>query len=234
LRLRGGTLGFPSGIVGLDSGVRGVVGVGGMRRLLVLAVLLVFAPAARATTLVNDPAHPFSVKQMVQMQRWVDVAGGRVRTVPGTIVMSHRDCTTTDHKEYIGACALGHEIDMPSVDRYTELHELGHEDQMFDGLGDATNYPGMTGWTATKKATVASMLHMPTGSAVNWFFNGDNQAVAEVSADAYAECALRRAWVRWWGHRGSGPDSWVSTTTPYDFEAGPRRFARICDLLRGP
>jgi hypothetical protein len=65
---------------------------------------LVFAGSASATTLVNGPAHPFSAQDFAKPEKWVKAASLRVRTVPGSIVLSHRFCSAKHAPLGLGDC----------------------------------------------------------------------------------------------------------------------------------
>jgi hypothetical protein len=204
-----------------------------MRRALLLAALVLAAlpAAAGATTLVNDPAHPFSASELTQMQRWVDVAGGRVRTVPGEIVMSKQGCPGGAE----AGCAGCRVVAIQDADRFSLMHELGHEDQMYDGPGSPAVAPGDCGsghgWSADKVGAVAALLHTPAvpfWTNVGLDVNG-HAALSELAADAYAQAAIHPRWSQWWGH-GHGA-RWTDTSTPYGFRAGPVRYRAIRSVL---
>lgn len=193
-----------------------------------LAVLLaiLLSASAGATTLVNDKTHPIPAKKLIALQKAVDRS--QIPTIPGNIVISGQAT------EGVGCGLAGdHYIELECLDGFSILHELAHESQMFMGPGSTLwageNFgAGAVGWSDQKIRSLARLLGIKP----------QRERLAEVTADASAVCGLYGdKWRRWWGHyikRTRKVTVWASTPTPYDFEAGPKQYAKICAALRTP
>lgn len=185
-------------------------------RILAVAVvaLAVLASPANATTVENDPARPFSAASFAKVQRWI--ANSHVPT-PARVRFHGGSCPDSFACANIAPCgtqwclAPGEIWAAARPSQFTTMHEVGH-------VMDEMHY------TTEFRARLSALLHTPVDG---WWTSG-----FEVAADAYAMCAIHRRYPgRWWDVRGrNGVAS--GSPTPYDFRAGPRRYLRICNLIR--
>jgi hypothetical protein len=200
--------------------------------LLSIAAALLAPNVACATTLFNDPTHPFSAADFGMMQGWINHA--HISTPRGAQMMTNASCP----QPIALACSYDGQTWMPAgnISREVFLHELGR----------VVN-PRLS---AAAQAALDVQFHVARWSA-GYGVAGyeaaafNTQAGENISADAYAECAIRSHWSRWWRDRSHSTiirvragrvDAVGGTTggqiTPYPFRPGPVRFARVCAIYR--
>lgn len=209
---------------------------------LLAGIFLTLAGTARATTLVNDSAHPFSPVDWGLITRWVGDA--HVPLAPGTVLLSNQPCEG-------GTVAAGATLPIACSAAKTwtgmEFEPIGHtwipggsltRDVVLHEMGRLFNFHA----TGAQQTALMAQFHVKAWAdpAPETYTASDRVAGENVSADAYAKCAELAHWRRWWAHtirlrpaHGSlGGAATVGGDTPYNFRAGPARFARICAIYR--
>lgn len=202
-----------------------------MLLLVALFATLAFAAPAQATTLVNDPAHPFGPRQLAAMRYALNASA-----VPTPAVVSvHRgECPNAVACANVNRGPAGWLVQPGSLwidgwdaqhDRFAFMHEVGH-------IMDVETY------TPAKRARLKRLLRMVGQWMPDARFDPGTTPPYERAADAYAMCSIHPRWPgTWWSfviHRRGGTLVAGGNPTPYDFRAYRARYYRICEAIRTP
>jgi hypothetical protein len=195
----------------------------------VVIAMLMTPTSATATTLINDPAHPLTGLQLRSMRHWLN----RSAEPTPPIIRVHRGecpsavaCANVDRDPrgnwFVDVGSMWIRGDIARHDRFAFMHEVGH-------IVDAELYtPGM-------RRRIKRLLDMVGQWEPDARFDPETTPPFERAADAYAMCAIHRRWPgRWWHFqvRRHGMVIGGGNPTPYNFRAGPKRYARICSTIR--
>lgn len=197
-----------------------------------IATLVVAWPAQAATRLVNDPARPFTGRQLASMQHWLDESA---EPTPRVLNVERGECPNAVACANVGYDSTGWFTQTGSMvidggsalhDRFAFIHEVGH-------VMDAETY------TPAKRARIERLLGMVGDWMPDARYDPGTTPPFERAADAYAMCSIHPHWPGTWWHYlirnkhgkviGGG-----GSPTPYDFRAGRDRYERICSAIRLP
>lgn len=204
-----------------------------------VATLAIAWPAQAATTLVGDPAHPLSGRQMATASMWLRESAEPTPAVlyvhrgacPGGIGVvacanvNYDAAAPRGARWYVdnGQMWLGSLSARSASDRFDFMHELGH-------IMDVETY------TPAKRTRIERLL----GMIGDWYpdarFDTGTTPPYERAADAFAMCSIHRRWPGTWWHfvirRSHGMTVAGGNPTPYDFRAGRDRYNAICRAIR--